>query len=112
MDLALLNTSILTADGRYEMKTIDVEGAQWMIKAHLGNGRVVKSYIGHPSTAQILSELLEIEVPVCRELFTQEVEQQALVFKLMGRQTDPTKELTLEEVQTIGYTLKVIDRIA
>jgi hypothetical protein len=103
--IALLNTSIATADGTYKLKTITLDQAKGLIA-----NRETISAIGHNSTAQILTELLGIEVPVNRIQFEQQEEQTALVFKLQGRPPEG-KILSREEIESIGYKFQILRRI-
>jgi hypothetical protein len=102
--VALLNTSILTADGHYEMETISLEDAKIILK-----GKEVLSAIGHQSTADILSELLGKDVKMNRINFAQEPGQVALVFKLNGR-PEERKILSRQEIEEIGYSFKQLVR--
>jgi hypothetical protein len=52
-----------------------------------------------------------VEVPYNRQLFAQECGQRALVFKLNGRPPEGT-ELSLADIEEIGYTLKLMTRLA
>lgn len=106
MKLGVLNTSIVTADGRYELRTITLDKAQKL--AH-SNG--LDSAVGHESTAAILTDLLQVEVPVNRQLFAQQVGQAALVFKLNGRPPEG-RILTREELEKVGFTFKVLTRLS
>jgi hypothetical protein len=103
--IALLNTSILTSDGDYEMYTISLEKALELLQ-----GQEVLSAIGHQSTADILSELLGQNIKMNRINFAQEAGQKALVFKLNGR-PEEGKILPREEIEAIGYTFKVLFRV-
>ncbi|RCV53454.1 YddF family protein [Marinitenerispora sediminis] len=105
--LALLNTSIVTADGKYTMKTIPLEAAQALVEA----APSLDSAIGHEATAQALTELLGVDVPVNRQLFAQKEGQHALVFKLNGRPPEG-KILSREEMEEMGYTLKLLTRLS
>lgn len=49
--LALLNTSIITADGDFSLKTITLDEAKELIN----NANGLDSAIGHDSTAQIMT---------------------------------------------------------
>jgi Domain of unknown function (DUF1874) len=104
--VALLTTSILTNDGNYSMKTID-----YVDTGNLLSGKEILSAIGHESTAQILTELLGVDVPVNRIQFAQEVGQQALVFKMNSRLPEG-KILSREEIEEIGYSFKLLTRTA
>lgn len=106
MKLALLNTSILTTAGSYTLTDITLEEARQIVQANVDN---LDSAIGHASTAEIMATLLETDVPVNRQMFQQEVGQQALVFKLNGR-PEEGKILTTDEIETIGYKFQVLER--
>ena len=105
--LALLNTSILTTAGAYRLIDITLDDARRIVSDHAGN---LDSAIGHQSTAEIMTTLLGTEIPVNRQMFTQEVGQAALVFKLNGRPPEG-KILTVEEIEEIGYKFKVLKRL-
>lgn len=105
MKLAMLNTSILTNDGLYRLSEITLAEAKKLVQTN-----ELDSAIGHASTAQIMSTLLEVAVPVNRQMFAQEVGQQALVFKLNGRPAEGTI-LSVEEIEAIGYKWQLLTRI-
>jgi len=102
--LGILNTSILTSEGTFTLKSITLEQAQTLISSN-----EILSAVGHQSTAEILTELLGIEIPVNRIQFTQEDGQQALVFKLNGRPPEG-KILSREEIETIGYKFQLLEK--
>lgn len=104
--LALLNTSILTAYGAYTYDPVDLHAARALVA-----GMKYISYIGHESTAQLLSTLLMVEVPMNRQPYRQEPGDIALVLKLNGRPPEGTI-LSLEEIQDIGYEFGVLRRTA
>lgn len=104
--LGILNTAILTADGRYTMRAIDFEEACDLVRVHRGN---IDSAVGHEATATLLSDLLGIEVPVNRKVYSQRAGTRALVFKLNGRAPEGVI-LDRERVEDIGYTLHVLFR--
>jgi hypothetical protein len=106
MKLGILNTTILTSDGEYSLKTISLEEARALI---LGNENNLLSAVGHESTAQILTNLLGVEIKVNRIQFVQEAGQNALCFKLNGRPAEG-KILSLEEIEEIGYEFKLLER--
>lgn len=105
--LALLNTSIITEDGQYTLETIDLDHAKELV----ASAEALDSAIGHDATAQIMTTLLGAEVAVNRQIFAQQIGQVALVFKLNGRPPEGTI-LTLDEIEKIGYTWKMMTRIA
>ena len=104
MKLAILNTSILTVTGLFELKDITLQEAQQLVQ----NNEIL-SAVGHQSTADILTTLLGTEVPMNRILFEQETGQKALVFKLNGR-PEEGKILTAEEIHQIGFKFQLLIR--
>ena len=66
-------------------------------------------YIRHQSTADILTTLLGVQVPMNRIMFEQEQGQKALVFKLLGR-PEEGKILTQQEIEEIGYRFQILIR--
>ena len=104
MKVAILNTAILTSDGEFTLTTITVDEAKNLIKDGFD------SFCGHEGTCLILSELLEVEVPFNRAMFTQQPGQSALVFKLRGRPAEGVI-LTREDIEEIGYDLIVLRRL-
>lgn len=106
MKLAVLNTSIVTTDGTYTLASITVEEA-----VTLAAGAELDSAVGHDSTAQILTTILGRDVPVNRQLFAQQIGQQALIFKLNGR-PEPGRELSRPELEKIGFSFKILTRTA
>jgi len=106
--LALLNTSILTAAGNYILTDISLDQARQLVTDNAGN---LDSAIGHASTAEIMTTLLEADIPVNRQMFSQDIGQRALVFKLNGR-PEEGKILTTEEIEAIGYKFQLLERLA
>ena len=105
MKLAVLNTTIATTDGLYQIKTITLEEAKELVE--LNN---LDSAIGHQSTADIMTELLGVKVKMNRQQFVQQEGQSALVFKLNGRPQEGYIT-TAEEIETMGYSFKLMTRI-
>lgn len=105
MKITLLNTSILTAYGTFDFQPISLPQAKDLIK----NAEIV-SAIGHAATAEILSELLEIEVRANRIEFVQNVGETALIFKLKTRITEG-KVLNRAEIEEIGYEFGILRRL-
>lgn len=104
--LALLNTSILTTAGSYTLTDITLNEARRIVADNAGN---IDSAIGHQATAEIMTTLLGTDVTVNRQIFAQEVEQKALVFKLNGRPQEG-KILTADEIEEIGYKFQLLTR--
>jgi hypothetical protein len=110
--LGLLNTTIATTDGIYEVRTVDLDTAQQIVQNYVkSTGDWMDSAIGHESTAQIMTELLGQVIPVNRQQFAQAIGQDALVFKLKGSAPEGVI-LSAEEIEAIGYEFKVMTRTA
>ena len=105
MRVALLNTSILTNFGEYSYQPLSLENAKLLIES-----QGFDSYIGHESTAEILSTLFGVEVPVNRSEYSQQNDMRAIVFKL-NRRLDSVRELTVEDIEEMGYTLGILFRV-
>lgn len=108
MALAILNTAITTADGSYTLRTITLEEAKDLLAKHDGE---INSAVGHQATADILSTLLGVPVPVNRQVYVQGAGETALVFKINGRGPEGAI-LDREGLNLIGYTLKALRRQA
>ena len=104
MKLVILNSSILTTTGMFELKDISLQEAQQVVQEN-----EILSAVGHQSTADILTTLLGTEVPMNRIVFEQEQGQKALVFKLNGR-PEEGKILTAEEIHQMGFKFQILIR--
>ena len=104
--LTLLNTSILTAYGSYKYEPMPLIDAQIYVRCG-----EFQSAIGHQATADILTALLEVPVPMNRVQYSQEVGEVALIFKLKGRAPEG-KILTVEEIEEIGYEFGTLTRLS
>ncbi|HEY9786343.1 MAG TPA: DUF1874 domain-containing protein [Candidatus Obscuribacterales bacterium] len=109
--LTILNTSILTSYGAYTYEPVSLEMAKQMVRDCQGNGGVIQSAIGHRSTADLLSMLLEFPVAVNRMDFKQSVGDAALVFKLKQRAPEGAI-LSREQLEAIGYEFGLLVRTA
>lgn len=99
MKIYLMNTTILTSPGIWEMKSISLAEAKKIIQ---DNVEIVVSAIGHESTAKLLTNVLQIDVPVNRIQARQGTEDIAICFKLNGR-IQEGMVLDLETIKKIGY---------
>jgi len=101
----ILNTSILTNYGSFNYEPIQLNNAKEMISQ-----RGFVSAIGHQSTADILTSLLEQDVKMNRVEYKQVKGDVALVFKLKGRPQEG-KLLSMEEIQEIGYEFGLLKMV-
>jgi len=105
MTTYLLNTPILTDYGRWHFSgPLSLEHA----RAHLGHG--FQSAIGHEASAQFLSQLLDIPVPMQRIAITMQSGDSALVLRIKSRLPEG-KLLTREEIAAIPYELGWLERL-
>jgi hypothetical protein len=101
MKPTILNTSILTSFGSFDYTEISLEEAQEAVKDGFD------SAVGHQSTCEVLSTLLEVNVPLNRVQYEQKTGDTALVFKLNGR-PEEGKILTAEEINSIGFSFGLL----
>ena len=104
--ITILNTSILTTTGTFKLNDITLEEAK-----NLVHNNEILSVVGHKSTADILTTLLEKEIPANRIEYAQNVNEKALVFKLNGR-PEEGKILTENEIQEIGYKFQLLTKLS
>lgn len=105
MEVLLLNSSIITTEGLYELKDINLSEAKDIIE-----NKNLNSAIGHQSTADVMTTLLGVKVEVDRKQVVQQAGQVALVFKLNGR-VEEGRILNIEEIEEIGYKFQKLIRI-
>lgn len=108
--LVFLNTSIITAYGSYRYNPIDLIEVKERIRFAKNKGIEILSAIGHDATAQILSGLTGIDIPVNRIQYEQDKCDLVIVFKLNGRPPEG-KILTREEMEEIGYTFADLQKV-
>ena len=106
-NLTLLNTSILTNFGYYNYKELSLQEVKDLIELYEG----FDSAIGHQSTCDVLLSLLELNVPMNRQQYSQQVGQAAIIFKLNGRPEEGVI-LTAEQIEEIGYTFGLLTRLS
>ena len=99
-----MNTSIVTADGDYTLQSITLDEARAMVV-----GGDYQSFIGHDSTAEIMTELLGVPVAANRLGWFPEEGDRALCFKLNSRPKEGAI-LTREELEEIGFSFKLLTR--
>ena len=103
--LAILNTSIVTAPGDYEVRPVTLDEARRLV----AEAPAVLSAVGHDATAAVLTEMLGRPVQVNRIQFEQQPGQQALVLKLRGRIPEG-QVLDVAGMDAIGYDLWLMTR--
>ncbi len=103
--VALFNGVVITANGKYRISDISGDEA----KALVGKNGYV-SAIGHEATAVIFSQILNENVKMNRIQYRQSPRQLAIALKLNQRPTEGSV-LGIDEVNRIGYKLKLIERL-
>lgn len=102
----IFNTTIIVNSGIYKLSDITTERA----KEILSDNNFI-SAIGHDSTAEIISSVLGINVPINRiNASFDEVGDLAVCFKLNSRPKEGSI-LSLEDLQEIGFSWKLLERI-
>lgn len=104
--ITILNTSILTTTGTFRLDDITLKEAK-----NLVHNNDILSAVGHKSTADILTTLLQKEIPANRIEYAQNVNEKALVFKLNGR-AEEGKILTADEIQEMGYKFQLLTKVS
>lgn len=99
----VFNTTIVVNNGTYRLSDISVEKAREI----LADGNFV-SAIGHESTANIISTVLGIEVPMNR--VNDNPGDLAVCFKLNSRPKEGSI-LSYEDLVEIGFSWKLLERI-
>jgi len=103
MTIALMNTTVITVGGDYTLRSVTLTEARAMV------AQGYQSYIGHESTAQIMTELLGVKVESNRQGWFPEPGDSALCFKLNSRPKEGAI-LTRDELESIGFSFKVLTR--
>lgn len=102
----VFNTTIVVNNGTYRLSDISIEKAREILA-----DKDFVSAIGHESTAQIISKVLGMEVPMNRvNASFDNVGDLAVCFKLNSRPKEGAI-LSFEDLQEIGFSWKLLERI-
>lgn len=110
MSLYLLNSLITPIKDHYalfEIKQISIEEARKIIQTKPS----FVSAVGHNATAQLMSLALGVEVPANRVSIYFSKGDEAIALVLMRRLAEGQIIKTMEELESIGYTLYYIRRV-
>ena len=105
MEIGIFNGTIATTNGVYKISDINIDDAKKLI---CKNGFI--SAIGHKSTAEAISDTFNMNIPMSRIDFRQQVGQKAVVFKLNKRPPEGSI-LCRTEIEEIGYSFKLMERL-
>jgi len=100
--LVILNTSILTAYGKYDYRPISLESVKLLLSEATADGKEILSAVGHEATANVFSELTGYKIEMNRIQYAQKYRDVCIVLKLKGRPQEG-KVLTVEEMEKMGY---------
>jgi len=106
--LYFLNSPVITSEGMFQYRKIGIEEAREIAQAYANN---CESAIGHESTAQLLSALLELNVPAERKAISMQVDEAAIILQLTGRLPEGFILTDIEQLEKIGYQLGLLERI-
>lgn len=104
MAVYVLNAAILPNPGTYRLERITIEQAKELLKDGF------TSAIGHQATSEVLSTILDIEIPTNRIQIAMAPGDKALVFRLLTRLPEG-KVLSKEELLAIAWELNLLERI-
>ena len=104
LPIVLFNGTVATTNGVYSVKNISVEKAKEYVEQY-----GFESAIGHSATAEVISELLKKDVKVNRIQYHQAVGQIGIALKLNERPPEGNI-LNRDEMERIGYCLKIVER--
>ena len=88
-----LSISMISSGGQLKIIPTTLQQVRELIK-----DKEVKSYIGHLATAKLVSNLLGIEIPVSREMFQFDWENNTLIVFSMMTRLPEGKELSEHEI--------------
>ncbi len=109
--LTLLNSSIVTSYGTFTYQPLSLDEAKALVQEFQQTGKLIQSAIGHQSTADFLSALLDFPVTINRIEFKQTTNDIALIFKLKQRLPD-RQILSREEMAAVGYEFGLLAKIS
>lgn len=92
----ILNSAVITTPGLYNYILIDAEKAQkWLADGNFD------STIGYQETCDALEKLSGVKVPCNRKQIRMQAGDEALVFRLIMRMSDPTLKGKIDDLDFI-----------
>lgn len=105
LPVVIFNGPICTKNGLYRLSDLSVKKAKDLLEEH---GFI--SAVGHEASAEVLSHLLETDIPKSRIQYSQLAGQKAIVLNLNYRPLEG-QILSREEMQQVGFSLKLLERL-
>ncbi|GAA1817357.1 hypothetical protein GCM10009771_16900 [Nesterenkonia flava] len=105
--VVVFNTGILTDFGSYDFVELTLDEARDLVRQPEG----FVSAVGHQSSADVLTEILGVEVPENRAFYTQKTGQVALVFRLKKRPPEGVV-LDAESIKEVGFTFGKLTKLS
>ena len=101
--VVLLNAALMFPDTIAFARRASFEELKEVVEIARRHGIPIESYIGHPATAELLSKLLGVEVPVNRAMYQPNAADLVYVVRLKKRLATPQEvvELTPEDLEVI-----------
>ena len=88
----------------YRCESISLDRAKFLL-----NNFGYTSYIGHQSTAEILTKLLDVPVNYNKDMSFQNIDEVSLILSLNSRAPEGII-YSKEEIEKIGYSFKLLTR--
>ncbi len=98
----MMNSPVVTQWGTYQWSPLSLEQARYIVQ----NNRFM-SAVGHKSTAEAMSKLLQVEVPMHRMTVKMETRDIAIIFRLKGR-LEEGRVLSEKEIGEVGYEFGIM----
>ncbi len=105
LPVAIFNGVVATCNGVFKVRDISAAEAKELL-----HNQPFMSAIGHEATAELMSELFEVEIKHNRIQFSQQLGQKAIIFKLNTRPPEGVV-YEREQLEQIGYSFKLLERI-
>jgi len=102
--LFVLNTPVLTTYGIFKFAPISVEEAKTLLRGGF------QSAVGHSATAEVMSRILGVQIPMDRGQIFMQPGDRAIVFRLLTRLPEG-RVLSREELEALPYELGLLTRL-
>jgi len=105
--ITFMNVPLCTVEGTFRMTEITVAQAKELCQ----QADELGSAIGHQGAADAIKMLLGVEVSVNRIQYEQNISEDVIVIKLMSRMPEGCGNLTLEQMNDIGFKFFFLEHI-